>query len=407
MKKFFQLYLESYKGLSRPQWVLAIIMLINRSGAMVLPFLGVYMTQSLGFRLSEAGMVLSCFGLGAMIGSSFGGWLTDKIGHFKVQAMALFLSAPLFCLLPQFRDPVSLSIAICVLSMVTETFRPANSVSIITYAAPHNMTKAFSLNRMAVNLGFSIGPALGGLLATISYSFLFYGNALAALLAGTVFLGYFRNRKGVEKGTGAEAPPKNVDPSAPKAISPWRNGPFLLFSLLCSLFSICFFQLLSTLPLFYREVHRLSEPSIGLLLALSGFMVFSMEMLLVDLAERHFSVRFTIALGTFLTGASFALLLIPGHYWILVLGMLILSIAEIWAMPFMATVTMKMAPLERRGTYMGVNALTFSMAHTLSPYLGTKVASLWGFLTLWACTALLAALVSLGFWTLLKRPGFH
>lgn len=106
MKTLFQLYLASYKGLSKPAWVLALIMLINRSGAMVIPFLGVYMTTSLKFSLSEAGTVLSCFGAGAVCGSWLGGWLSDKVGNFKVQFLCLMLTVPVFCILPQLTEPV-------------------------------------------------------------------------------------------------------------------------------------------------------------------------------------------------------------------------------------------------------------------------------------------------------------
>src|SRR5690606_19922208 len=74
-----------------------------------------------------------------------------------------------------------------------------NSVSIAYYAKPQNLTRALSLNRMAINLGFSIGPALGGLLAAFSYNWLFYGNGISAALAGFVFYAYFRRRAGNEK----------------------------------------------------------------------------------------------------------------------------------------------------------------------------------------------------------------
>ena len=139
---------------------------------MVLPFLGVYMVAELKFTLSQTGVVLSCFGLGAMAGSTLGGWLTDKVGHFRVQLTSIILSVPIFFLLPLLKDVFSLSVGVFVLSTITETFRPANSVSISVYAKPENITRSFSLNRMAINLGFSVGPALGGILAAISFKLL-------------------------------------------------------------------------------------------------------------------------------------------------------------------------------------------------------------------------------------------
>lgn len=188
--KILKIYIDSFSGLSKESWMLAIVMLINRAGSMVLPFLGVYMTDYLGFELETAGLVLSCYGIGSVLGSWLGGWVTDKIGEFKVQSISLLLSVPLFCLIPLFQSEIGLATIILLQSTVSEFFRPANSVAITKYAKPSNMTRSFSLNRMAVNLGFSIGPAMGGILSAISYDFLFYSNAFAALIAGIVYISF-------------------------------------------------------------------------------------------------------------------------------------------------------------------------------------------------------------------------
>lgn len=93
-----RIYADSFKGLSKEAWMLSIVMLINRSGSMVLPFLGVYMTDQLEFSIKESGIVLSFYGVGSVIGSWLGGYITDKFGEYRVQSTSLFLSAPLFLL---------------------------------------------------------------------------------------------------------------------------------------------------------------------------------------------------------------------------------------------------------------------------------------------------------------------
>ena len=404
MKGFLKLYLDSYRGLSHATWMLTLIMLINRSGAMVIPFLGVYMMQVLHFNITDTGTVLSCFGLGAVAGSLFGGWLTDKAGPFRIQLITLLLSVPVFCILPQLRTPASLSMGVFMLSFITETFRPANSVSIASYARPENITKAFSLNRMAMNLGFSIGPALGGFLAAISYNWLFYGNGISAAIAGVIFFFYFRHRSRNRQTPDNEP---DTDDTTPKR-SPWKDRPFLVFSLLCSFYGICFFQLLSTLPLFYREVHQLSEWSIGLILAFSGLVVFSLEMLLIHIAQRRMTPAQAIITGTLLCGLAFILLLIDGGYPVLYAGMFILCLSEILAIPFMASESMKRAHKLKQGAYMGINALCFSLAHILSPFLGTRIVDTLGFSALWLITGLVTILTAFGFWHIMKsmnNPG--
>lgn len=381
--------------------MLSAVMLINRIGAMVLPFLGIYMITKLQFSLSQTGLVLSFFGIGAMIGSALGGWLTDRVGHFRVQLTSLFLSVPVFFLLPLFKEVWSLSIGVFVLSTITETLRPANSVSISVYAKPENITRSFSLNRMAVNLGFSIGPAIGGVLAAYSYNLLFYGNGITAALAGLLFYFYFKNLSANKNRdlTNHASHLKKIK----TGISPWRDNPFLIYCLFCCLYSICFFQLLSTLPLFYRQVHHLSDASIGLILASNGIVVFLLEMLLVQIAERRMSSSFVITLGVFLGAGSFLILLIPSGNWVLFLAMFFLSLSEILAMPFMATVTVKRGSKDRQGSYMGLNALSSSSAHVFSPLIGTFVAEHFGFSALWVGTAIVGIFTAFGFRWIFKK----
>lgn len=364
---------------------------------MVVPFLGVYMVKHLGFSLEDAGILLSCFGIGAVIGSSLGGWLTDKFGHFKVQLFSLTGIVPLFMLLPKLTTMPSLAAGILALSIVSDILRPANSVSLAYYSKPENVVRSFTLNRMALNLGFSIGPALGGFLAAVSYDLLFYGNAFAALLAALIFFFYFRKKKGHETSQ------QQTVAEELRYQSPYKDGPFLVFTLLSILFAICFFQLLSTLPLYYREVYQLTERNIGVILAYSGVVVFSLEMLIVHIAERRTTAANAIILGVICCGLAFSSLLFTHAIWLLYVSMFVLCVAEMLAMPFMATVTLQRSNIKNRGVYMGLNSLSLSAGLIFAPFLGTKIAANYGFNVLWTGTGLLMLVTAIGFYLLMKR----
>lgn len=394
--RLLKIYIDSFKGLSAESWMLAIVMLINRSGSMVLPFLGIYMTDHLGFSLKSAGLVLSFFGVGSVVGSYVGGLLTDKIGEFKVQTVSLFASAPLFCLIPLFPTEAGLATIIFIQSCISEAFRPANSVAVSKYAKPENITRAFSLNRMAINLGFSIGPALGGILSAISYDFLFYSNAAGAVLAGITYVWFFKNRTY----RNPDAPKKHV---VAKSESPYRDTKFLLFCLLSLAFSMCFFQLFSTLTIFYKSEAGLSQHQLGYLLGFSGILIVLLEMLLVQIAETKFSVAFTMFLGTFLCGVSFFLLGFGSQLWLLYFAMIFLCVGEIWSLPFMATVTAMQSGAYNKGAYMGLLGISNSLAFIITPYLGTSIAENFGFSSLWFSTALLLVIAAVGYYILIPK----
>lgn len=389
--RLIKIYTDSFKGLSAESWMLAVVMLINRSGSMVLPFLGIYMTDHLGFSLKNTGLVLSFYGIGSVLGSWLGGMITDKIGEFKVQSAALLLSVPLFCIIPIFKSEAGLALIILLQSTISEAFRPANSVAITRYAKKGNITRSFSLNRMAVNLGFSIGPALGGILSAISYNFLFFSNALAALIAGITYIWFFRNR---------EHRNKEIPSQEPEilSLSPYRDRKFILFSFFCLIFSVCFFQLLNTLPLFYKEAAGLSQKTIGYILGYSGLIIVIMEMLLVQIADKKFRLRFTVFLGTFLCGISFALLGFSTQLIVLFISMTILCVGEIWTLPFMSTVTALRSGANNKGAYMGLLGIGFSLAFIITPPLGTYIAQEFGFSALWMGTGVLLTLTAIGFY---------
>lgn len=379
--KLFNSYINTFKGLSREAWMLSMVMLINRSGSMVLPFLGVYMTDHLKFSLENAGIVLSFYGIGSVLGSWLGGFLTDKFGEYYIQSWSLFLSAPIFLIIPFFPSVEMMAFLIFLQSTISDTFRPANSVAITKYARPENLTKAFSLNRMAINLGFSIGPALGGILSGISYNFLFIVNAIGALTAGIIYVIFFRKRNKIFREKKKSEPIKIIEKSSTK--SPYRDQLFLLYSLLCTVFAICFFQFFNTIPLFYKDVAKLHQSTIGFILGYSGFIIVLLEMPLVSIAERTLKTSQILFLGILLCGIAYLLLVFGSSIPILILSMTILSIGEIWALPFMSTVTALRAERGNKGAYMGLNGIAFSFSFIITPFLGTYIVGIFGFGSLW------------------------
>jgi len=398
--KLFNSYINTFKGLSREAWMLSIVMLINRSGSMVLPFLGVYMTDHLKFSLENAGIVLSFYGIGSVLGSWLGGYLTDKFGEYYIQSWSLFLSAPIFLIIPFFPSVEMMAVLIFLQSTISDTFRPANSVAITKYARPENLTKAFSLNRMAVNLGFSIGPALGGVLSGISYNFLFVFNFTGALIAGIIYVFFFRKRNKIFR---EKKKLETFEVVKKTGKSPYKDYPFLVFSFLCTIFAICFFQFFNTIPLFYKDVAKLSQSTIGFILGYSGFIIVLLEMPLVSIAERTLKIPQILFLGAVLAGLSYLMLIFGSNISWLILSMTILCIAEIWALPFMSTVTALRAENGNKGAYMGVNGIAFSFSFIITPFLGTYIVSRFGFDSLWIGSFAVLTIISFLLFVVVKK----
>lgn len=156
MRKIFQLYKTSFAGLPKNIWLLSLVMLINRSGTMVVAFLALYCTEFLHTTVAKAGIAITCYGLGAIVGALIGGRVSDKIGYSVVQTTALIGGGVLFIAASFARDFYLFCVLIFLLAAINESFRPANTSAVAANTTPENRTRAFALLRLAMNLGWSI-----------------------------------------------------------------------------------------------------------------------------------------------------------------------------------------------------------------------------------------------------------
>ncbi|MEM6700075.1 MAG: MFS transporter, partial [Bacteroidota bacterium] len=302
-----QLYRNAYEGLSKEVWLLSLILLINRSGTMVLPFMTLYLTSELDFTLAQAGWVMSAFGLGSIGGSLLGGRLTDKIGAFRVMFWALFLSVFGFIALLWMKTLLSVCLTILLTSLVAESFRPASFAAIADCAAPENRARAIALVRVAINLGMAIGPAIGGFLAANSgFHYLFILDAITCLTAAIfmkfIFAKYFG--RAAKKAKKEEEMSKNGE----AVIYPLKDQQYLFFLLLVFFNAIAFFQIFSTEPVFLRDEFALDEKQIGILMAFNCLLIVVTEMPLIYWIEKHLTQLQIVNIGTFLIGFAYALL---------------------------------------------------------------------------------------------------
>lgn len=375
-------------------------MLINRSGSVVLPFLSVYLATALNFDLRQTGIILTAYGLGSLAGSWLGGWLTDKFSSFAIQSMSLIFSGIGFLILRELETFSFLVIGFFLVTVITDSFRPANAASIAQYSKPENLTKAYSLNRMAINLGFALGPAVGGFLAAKSFGLLFLADGLTCFAAAMVFIGYFYSRQKAERDAQNKA--RSEDLSIAK--NPYRDLVFVLFCLCTFGFAIVFFQLLNTLPLYYSQSYELNETIIGYLLALNGFLVFLLEMPLVDSLSKKNALRIIVTVGTLMAGLSYLIFNISSGMIILIIAMILLSVSEILVMPFLTTYTVNRAGAKSRGKYLGLYGMSYSLALIVAPALGTYLIDLSGFQLNWYAMFGISILAALGFIAVIK-PG--
>ncbi|SFW73239.1 Predicted arabinose efflux permease, MFS family [Sinomicrobium oceani] len=375
---FFKKYMASFGGFSREIWFLTLITFINRAGTMVLPFLSRYLKEDLLFTYGQIGWIMVCFGLGSMAGSWLGGKLSDKIGFYKVMVFSLFTSGIAFFTLQFITGFYGLCIAMFVIMTIADMFRPAMFVSLSAYSKPENRTRALTLVRLAINLGFAAGPAMGGLVIIhMGYSSLFWIDGASCVIAITLFRILVREKK--------KTPEDDTDNTLSKTGIPvFRDKPYWVFLFITFVIGMLFFQLFTTLPVYHKEVYGLSEFQTGLLMSLNGLLIFLFEMPLVSAIEKAGVTKAKLIFtSTLLFTLSFLVLLYPGQTAILIISMIIITIGEMIGFPYTNAFAMSRASKGREGRYMALYTMSFSLAHIWSAKTGMEIIDRWGYNANW------------------------
>ena len=382
MKKLYNNYINTFRGLSVEVWWLSLITFINRSGTMVIPFLSLYLNEDLHFSFPDIGWIMSFFGLGSVFGTWIGGKLTDKIGYYKVMLMSLFLTGILFVFLQYATTFYQFCFGIFVVMLAADAFRPAIFVALSAYSKPENKTRSVTLIRLAINLGFSAGPAVGGLIITgIGYKGLFWTDGITCVLAAFLLLKVLNPKK-----------VKVLDEVKVKnPVSAYKDKPFWIFFISMFIFGFVFMQYFSTMPLYYKDHHFLSELEIGLLMGLSGLFIFLFEMPLINWLEGSKASKVKlIALGLFLVAISFFILNLTSWVGVLIIGILLMSVGEMIAFPFSNAFAIERAEKGNQGEYMALYSISFSLAHIFSHNVGMQMVDEFGFETTWTAITIFA-----------------
>lgn len=375
LKRITVLYEDSFRGLSKDIWWLALVTFINRAGTMILPFLSKYLKEDLDFTYGQVGWVMVFFGVGSMIGSWLGGKLTDKIGFYKVMVWSLLIAGFMFIGLQYVKTFYGFCIALLLIMSVADMFRPAMFVSLKTYSKPENRVRSLTLVRLAINLGFVVGPSIAGLIIiTSGYGTLFWIDGVTCITSILLFTYLVKEKKRTKT-------IKNDDVNfLDKNATVYKDKPYWIFLGIAFLMGMIFFQLFTTMPLYHKEQFNLTEFHTGMLFFLNGLIIVVLEMPMVHLIEKK-KIEETklIYYSSILMALSFVVLLYNAWAGILIISMVIITVGEMIGFPYTNSFAMKRAKSGNEGRYMALYTMAFSLAHIVSPKLGLDIVAKYGY----------------------------
>ncbi|NJP36925.1 MFS transporter [Alkalicoccus luteus] len=356
-------------------WILVIGMAINITGAsFIWPLNTIYMSRELGQSLTVAGSVLTLNAMAGVTGNLIGGRLFDLIGGFRTIIAGLLIAMTAAFSLAALHSSLTAYI-ICLVflgfgggMMIPCMYALAGSVW------PEGGRRPFNAMYVSQNVGVALGSALGGLLASFRFDFVFLGNGMLYVVFLVLAVVYIRQLQG----GGQAASTSNVFEQAEKLEHKRR---FRALALLCAGFLICWIayaQWASTIAAYTQDL-GIALPYYSLLWTINGAMIIFCQPLIRFFIQRWVhSLKAQIYTGLFIFMGAFFLLSQTDVYTGFVAAMIILTIGEMFVWPAVPTIAHQLAPEGKAGFYQGIVNSIATGGRLIGPLFGGLMADLFG-----------------------------
>jgi MFS family permease len=342
---------------------------VNTMGlSLVMSFLGIYVVETRGYPAWVYGVIALAANLGQSMSNAWAGNLSDRIGRRPLITTALFVRSGFIALLGAqvtLDAPLwTLGANIVVTSTLRGCFEPVAYALVADVVREDQRVAAFGIQRMGTNLGWAIGPALGGVLTlVIPYGAIFYLAAAGLILAGIVTLG-------------VEDPVRKAAPAAPGGDDlrgALRQGladrvlrMLLLGTFLCALLET---QMFSTFSIYMTEKIRLTKADVGLLYACNGIGVLILQVPALALIRR-FGIRTMLPWSSLFDALGFALIGLGSGFAGGAAAILVLTCAEVLFDPSQQAAIAEVADPAHRGRAYGVVGFASMIGIAFAPLLG-------------------------------------
>jgi len=386
-----------YNEYPRAFWIYNIIVFIDQLGGFMLyPFFALYLTQKFDIGMTTVGVLFAMFSVSGFIGGAIGGALTDRMGRKKVITSSLILSS-LSALGMAFAPTLEMFMAISVIvGTLSSIGGPAQRSVVADLLPEEKRSEGYGIIRVVFNLSVIIAPAIAGLLIAKSYMMLFIVDAIISLIAAAIVVFVLPETKPQAR---PGEKPETIGQTLSGYGKAFRDIPFVSFILVSVMMTLMFMNFNTTLGVFLRDNHGISELNYGYLISMNAVIVVFLQFW-VARKLKNFRPMLVVAFGSLIYGLGFGMYGITSTYMWFAIAMIIVTIGEMVVTPFLESLVANFAPENMRGRYMAVSSLSWQIAYAGGPYLAGLLLDGSNPNLLWAACAGLGVLSMIGYLTL-------
>ena len=388
---------RSYKEYPGPYKVLVLATFIDRLGAFLLfPFFAIYITNRFGVDLIQVGFLFSVFSAGNIIGGIIGGALADKYGRRTMILIGLIASGASSILMGLVDDLNIFYILAAFMGLLGNFGGPARQAMVVDLLPKEKQAEGFGILRVAVNLSATVGPILGGFIATQSYLFLFIGDAVSSLITGFIVFFVIPETKPEKKEGEAEETVVRTMIGYKEVLKDWK---YMLFLSVSAITVIVYMQMNATLSVFLWNVYEFPVQSFGILLSMNAVMVVVFQLWITRKLSKYSPMK-VMAVGTLFYMVGFGMYGFISEPYLFFIAMVIITIGEMIEMPVGQTTAAFFAPEDKRGRYMAIFGFHWAIPTLFGVLLAGLVTVYVGPNWVWYFAGFLSLFAAVGFWLL-------
>jgi len=343
--------------------------------SMIWPFLMLYVSDTLHVPLTTVGGLATLNAAVGVIAVFIGGPITDRLGRKWVMVFSLIANGLAFAAMSQARSLAAFAVLMSITGAFNPLYRVSSDAMMADLVPPEKRADAYALLRMSNNVGVAIGPAVGGLLASASYSIAFY--CAAAGLVGYGLVMAFFSHETLPAGTSRAR--QNAFGGYDKVVKDRRFMPFVgAFTLV----QMCPSLIWMLMAVYAKHGFGVPESLYGLIPTTNALMVVFLQVAVTQFTKKRPPLRM-MALGAFFFAVGVGSVALSRGFLGFLISMVIATVGELIVMPTSSVFVAALAPADMRGRYMSVFGLSMSAAQGIAPVMGGALSDTLGPVTTW------------------------
>lgn len=355
-----------YQEYPRPFWTLVGVTFIDHlGGALLFPFFALYITSKFGVGMTEVGLLFAVFSISSFAGSFLGGALSDRMGRKGILIFSLISTSISSILMGLVNSLSAFFLLALVVGVFTDTGGPARQAMVADLLPEEKRAQGYGIIRVVFNISATLGPAIGGFMASRSYLMLFIADAVISLISAfIVWRAMPETKPEAQPGT----PQESMGGTFKGYFLVLRDKLFVLFISASILMVFVYMNMGTTLGVYLRDIQGVAESRYGLILSMNAAMVVLFQFPITRRIEK-LPPMLMMALGSALYAVGFAMYGFVSTYTLFLLAMVIITIGEMLVAPVGQALVAHFAPEDMRGRYMAIAGFSYGIPFAIGPLL--------------------------------------